>query len=272
MAAPISDANGSSGASTSADGGPEEPTTAELEALGRPRNLTREQRLRRLGGVLGMSTQEPKTVARGRQTPPAEVPDLSKERKARLREQSRGAVRNSLSPVMQRLQKAREHYDEGVKAMLAGSWATAASNLKLATTFDPKNQDYREKEQVASQRARALAAESYMKRAAFEESVGHNEEAARLYSMAADRHESIDYLTRAAAALARTGELKRAMEYAIKAKELNPNSVPARISLANAYLAAGMPKNARREVDYVLKLDSDNPAAKTLLKEIRRAE
>lgn len=261
-------------ASSARTGDAGEPSSAELEALGRPRNLTREQRLRRLGGVLGMTTRELRAVARGRSTPtPPGVPSLSPERLARQGENTRGnSARAALSPLLQRLQKAREHYDEGVKAMLASNWANAASNLKLAITFDPKNQEYREKEQVASGRARQLAAEAYAKRATFEESLGHHEEAARLYAMAADRHETIELLTRAAGALARTGELKRAMDYAMKARDLNPNSVPARIGLATAYLAAGMPKNARREVDYVLKLDSDNRAAKALLKEIRRAE
>jgi curved DNA-binding protein CbpA len=252
--------------------------TREREAVRASRKLSREERLRRLGGVLGMSTQELKSVARkkGRartgERPSQAIPEVSDERKRRLSQDRRRSTRKALNPLVQRKQKAKAHFDEGVKAMLAGKWTAAASNLKLATTFDPKNSEYREKERIASARAREESAKSYAKRAAFEAGVGRLDEAARLYKMAAERHESVPTLTQAADALVRSGELKLAVEYATKAKDLNPNSVPARLSLANAYLAASMPKNARREVDYALKLDSDNRVAKALLKEIRKRD
>ncbi len=252
--------------------------TQERAAMRASRKLSREERLRRLGGVLGMSTQEIKAVKRKKRTPrTGEVaaqtaPALSEERQQRLEKDRRRATKKALNPLVQRKQKAKLHFDEGVKAMLAGKWTAAASNLKLATTFDPKNNEYREKERIASARAREESAKSYAKRAALEAGVGRWDEAARLYKMAAERHDSIDNLTQAADALTRLGELKLAVEYATKAKDLDPNSVPARLALANAYLAASMPKNARREVDYALKLDSDSRVAKALLKEIRKRD
>lgn len=252
--------------------------TQEGEAVQASRKLSREERLRRLGGVLGMSTQELKAVTRKKRAPrtgeTAAQGDsaLSEERQQRLKKDRQRATKKALNPLVQRKQKAKLHFDEGVKAMLAGKWTAAASNLKLATTFDPKNNEYREKERIASARAREESAKSYAKRAAFEAGVGRWDEAARLYKMAAERHESIPNLTQAADALTRLGELKLAVEYATKAKDLDPNSVPARLALANAYLAASMPKNARREVDYALKLDSDNRVAKALLKEIRKRD
>ncbi len=253
------------------------PSTAEREAARRARKLTREERLRRLGGVLGMTTQELKAVARKRKTPPRDSPatkppPLSEERLERMSRERKHTTTQRITPLVQRRQKAKLHFDEGVKAMLAGRWAAAASNLKLATTFDPKNAEYREKEQIASERAREDSARSYSKRAMMEGSVGRWDEAARLFKMAAERHPTVEHLYQAADALVKAGDLKVAVEYATRAKDLNPNSVPARLSLASAYLAADMPKNARREVDYALNLDSDNRTAKVLLKEIRRRD
>jgi Tfp pilus assembly protein PilF len=66
--------------------------------------------------------------------------------------------------------------------------------------------------------------------------------------------------------------LKRAVEYATRAKDLEPNNIRARLSLGTAYLVAGMPKNARREVEYALNLDSDNALAQTLMKQVKRAD
>lgn len=261
---------------------PEPLSSEELEPIRRrPRTLTKKDRLRRLGGVMGMSTREVKAAARKRRGTPEpqpgalrtnKAPEVSAERKARIKKRRRKQTQQVLSPMMQRRAKAKLHYEEGIKLLLEGSFAAAASNLKLATTFDPKNEEYREKEQLATSRAREGSSKAYAKRAAFEESVGRWEEAARLYCMAAERNPTVDYFSRAADALSKGEDLKRAVEYATRAKDLDPNSVQARLSLGNAYLAAGMPKNARREVEYALKLDSDNKLAKSLMRDIKRAD
>lgn len=240
-----------------------------------PRNLSREERLRRLGGVLGMTTREIRAVAQKRKRTPdpgaaAVREGRDAERETRRRERRRATAQRVLSPLVQRKQKAKVHFDEGLRAMLAGKWAAAASSLKLAVTFDPKNEEYQEKEKIATSRAREESARSYAKRAAVEEGMGRFDEAARLYSMAADRHDLANYLIKASEMLVHTGELKQSVDYGKRALALDPNSVTARVALGKAYLAADMPKNARREVDYALKLDPDSRAAKSLLKEVRR--
>lgn len=260
----------------------EAPVTEELEPIRRrPRQLTRKDRLRRLGGVMGMSTKEVQAAARKRKGTPQpkagslrtdKAPEVSAERKARIKKRRRKQTQQIMSPILQRRAKAKRHYEEGIKLLLDGNFAAAASNLKLATTFDPKNEEYREKEQIATSRAREGSAVAYAKRAAFEESVGRWEEASRLYCMAAERNPTVDLFCHAADALSKGEDLKRAVEYATRAKDLEPNSIRARLSLGTAYLAADMPKNARREVEYALNLDSDNTSAKTLMKEVRKAD
>lgn len=260
----------------------DEPVSEELEAIPRrPRHLTKKDRLRRLGGVMGMSTKEVQAAARKRKGTPQpkpgtlrtdKAPEVSPERKERLKKRRRQKTQQIMSPIVQRRAKAKRHYEEGIKLLLSGNFAAAASNLKLATTFDPKNEEYAEKEQIATARARELSASAYGKRAAFEESVGRWDEAARLYCMAAERSPSVETYCLAADALSKGDDLKRAVEYATRAKDLEPNSIQARMSLGTAYLAAGMPKNARREVEYALNLDSDNPLAKNLMKEVKKAD
>lgn len=260
----------------------EAPSSEELEPIRRrPRQLTKKDRLRRLGGVMGMSTKEVQAAARKRKGTPQpmpgslrtdKAPEVSAERKARIKKRRRRQTQQIMSPLVARKAKAKRHYDEGVKLLLNGNWAAAASNLKLATTFDPKNAEYAEKEQIATGRAREGSAAAYSKRAAFEESVGRWEEAARLYCMAAERKPTVELFCAAADALSKGDDLKRAVEYATRAKDLEPNSIQARLSLGTAYLAADMPKNARREVEYALNLDSDNVLAKDLMKDVKKAD
>lgn len=238
------------------------------------RELSREERLRRVGGAFGMTGREVKAAAQERRTPTATaIPSpTDPERDAQLRRERQSRTLNSLTPQAERREKAKFHFDEGIKALLAGNFAAAASNLKLATTFDPMNEQYREKEHIASTRAREKAAEGYVKRGAFEESMGRLEEASQLYCMAAERSPTVTNLTKAAAVLRICKDLKRAVELASRAKKLDPNSIPALLTLAGAYLDAGMPKNARREVEYVMRIDPDNAAAKVLLRDIRKQE
>jgi curved DNA-binding protein CbpA len=268
------------------DDEPEAPVSQEVEPIRRrPRQLSNKDRLRRLGGAMGMSTHEVKAAARKRRGTDTNIPkpqpgalrtnkapEVSAERKARIKKRRRKQTQQIMSPIVQRRAKAKRHYEEGIKALLAGNFAAAASNLKLATTFDPKNEEYAEKEQIATSRAREGSAAAYAKRASFEESVGRWEEAARLYCMAAERNPTVALYCLAADALSKGDDLKRAVEYATRAKDLEPNAIEARLSLGNAYLAAAMPKNARREVEYALNLDSDNRLAKTLMKEVKKAD
>jgi len=142
--------------------------------------------------------------------------------------------------------------------------------LKLAVTFDPQNEQYRQKYELASSRAQGLMASRYYKQARFHESVGRWEMAAKLYSKAADHDPQADYLCKAASALTMTGELRRAQEYATKAVGLEPENAAARIALAQVFTAAGMNKNAKRELEAALSRDPDNELAKTLLKDVRK--
>ncbi len=58
---------------------------------------------------------------------------------------------------------------------------------------------------------------------------------------------------------------------AMKAILLAPKVVGYRVTMARVYLAAGLPKNARREADTALELAPEDRQAKSLMAEVRRA-
>lgn len=146
----------------------------------------------------------------------------------------------------------------------------AAASLKLAMTYDTSEDKYKELYEQAVDASRATTAEGFFKRAIFEESVGRHETAGKLYQRAADIFPKAAYLQRAAESLIWVDDLATAKEYATQAVQIEPNSVEARLTLAQVYLSSGLKKNARREVDMALKIDPGNADAKELLKKVKR--
>ncbi len=173
--------------------------------------------------------------------------------------------------MLQRKQKAKAFYEQGGKQLKDGKSLAAAASLKLAMTYDPSEERYRQLYEQAVDNSRTMTADGFFKRAIFEESVGRFEAAAKLYQRAADIHPKAAYMRRAAEALMGCSELAKAKEYATQAVHFEPTSVEARLTLAQVYLALDLKKNARREVDMVLKLEPGNPDAKSLLKKVKRA-
>jgi len=66
-------------------------------------------------------------------------------------------------------------------------------------------------------------------------------------------------------------ELHKARDAAMKAIQLAPRVVGYRVTMARVYLAAGLPKNARREAETALELAPEDRQAKALMAEVRRA-
>ena len=199
--------------------------------------------------------------------PAAEDP----EREAR-REQDRQRRRRltGANPVLARQRRARGFFESGVKQMEAGTWLAAAASFKLAITFDETDAEYQRRYEEAVDKSRSQTGEGYFKRALFEESVGRLDAAGQLFARAADVFPCAPYLQKAARAMLWAEDLNKAKEYATKAVQVDPTSADARLSLARVCLAAGLKKNARREVDMALRLDPKSQEAQDLLKEIRR--
>ncbi|MBK8480127.1 MAG: DnaJ domain-containing protein [Proteobacteria bacterium] len=167
--------------------------------------------------------------------------------------------------------KAQEYFEQGLKQLEEGKLLAAAASLKLAASFDPENLDYLRRSEAVGREARASTADGYFKRALLEEQVGRTETAALYFQRAADASGAALHLQRAAEGFLWLDDLKNAREYATKALQAEPNSVDARIVLARVLLAGGLKQHARREVDLALKIEPGHPAAKELLKRVKKA-
>ena len=178
---------------------------------------------------------------------------------------------STMHPAAARKRRAQQFFEQGEREFAGGKILAAAASFNLALTFDADNTAYKRRYEEALDLSRDQTADGYYKRAMIEESVGRYEAAAKLFVRAADACQRDPYLQKAALAMLMTKDLKRAKEYAIKAAELEPRSADARVTLARVYLGAGLRKNARREVDYALKLSPGLAEAKELLKQIKRS-
>ncbi len=220
-------------------------------------------RLKALASVLGMDPSEPgqQETSQSPMSPPSRPRTAGKHTSRLFRLAGNNAERKA---------KAKSFYDEGIKKLLDNNFVGAATSLKLALSFDPDNEEYKSKYEVASNRAKELMAERFYKQARFQESVGRWKSAASLYVRAADHYPIAEYLSRAANALLMTDDISLAQEYANRGVELEPDNAEAKITLAKVYIEAGLPKNAKRELEAAIHLDSENELAKAMLREIRK--
>jgi predicted Zn-dependent protease len=65
------------------------------------------------------------------------------------------------------------------------------------------------------------------------------------------------------------GDLHEAAQYAQRAIALEPENAEYKITLANVYIAAGLGKNARRELEAAAQLSPRNATIQTLLKQVK---
>lgn len=238
-------------------------SVAEENGSRRPRQRRRSPLTARALAVrLGISQNEPVSP----QAPLRE--EISEKRRQQARLRISQAAMKAVDD--QRKQRADVHYQDGIQQLLANNFIGAASSLKLALVFDPDNDEYKKKYHVASTRAGEILAERDLKQARFHASVGRWEAAARAFAKAADHHPNLQNMCEAAQALVKAGQLREAKHYAIKGTEIEPENVKARVTLAVVFHAAGMHRNARRELDHALGLDPDNKEARSLLREVRK--
>jgi curved DNA-binding protein CbpA len=192
-----------------------------------------------------------------------------KERDERREEDRRRRRQMLVKPVMGRLKRAQMFYEQGMRQLSEGQNMAAAASLNLAVSFCPDDPRYRAACEEASGKSRSGTAETYFKRGLFEESVGRMDAAGKQFIRAADAHPKTTYCQRAAEYLLALQDLIKAKEYATKAVQADESSVEARIILAKVYEAAGMTKNARRELQAALKIDPKSSDAKDLMKSLR---
>jgi curved DNA-binding protein CbpA len=167
--------------------------------------------------------------------------------------------------------QVKQHMARAVQAEENGEPMTAASELQLALALDPEN-DWllKEYERVSRQVARVLA-DNYEKQARYEEKTGNWAAAATSWARVSDGRPEQDGPARLAAeAMVKAAvDLHRAEKYARRALEVDADSPANLKTLARVYLAAGLKKNAKRELEKAAKLAPDDEMVKNLMREAR---
>lgn len=167
--------------------------------------------------------------------------------------------------------QARRLIDEAMAASDRGDVLGAANNYRLAVRYtdDPT---VLEAAEIASQRAKDLMADTYLKQAKYEEQSHKFGAAALSYAKAAEgRPEDAQLCADAARCLKTEGrDLHKAAHYAQLAVQKNPSHAPFRVTLGAIYLDAGLFLRARSELEQATKLDPNHREAKELLARARR--
>ena len=167
--------------------------------------------------------------------------------------------------------KARKHFDEGNRQAEQEQWVSAMHNYKLAVTLAPGNTEYENKYIEAQARAAEVQAAAHAKRAEFEKSAGRFDTAARCYEAAIDAFATWEWCVDAVEMFLQIRELNKALEYGIKAVELDSASAPAHLALGKVYRERKQLIDAKRAIEHAVSLDPQNQEAKELLKEVGKS-
>lgn len=197
-------------------------------------------------------------------------------RKVALRERLASNTRHRrqstvANPVAERLERAERYYKEGMAHYQSENFIPASNTLRLAVSFDPKNEHYRQAFEKVNERARQVKAEQYWKAGYLQESVGRPREALQSYLEAIEAWPRHDYCAHVAELLVEhTGDLRRAADLAEQAVAAEPQEVDYLVLLGRIYGEANLTKKAQGVFERALEIDPKNDDAKQALKSIKR--
>jgi tetratricopeptide (TPR) repeat protein len=203
---------------------------------------------------------------------PTPVPEPSgRDKRHSVIEGLRQSIRASSALSSSKQAQVQSHLKKARDAERGGDVLLAASQLQLALALAPDDLELvAEYDRVSKVVARNLA-DNYEKQAQFEEKTGNWQAAARSWTRVSDgRPEDAHAAARAAEALLRAGgDLHEAQRLAQRAAQLDMRSVENLTILARVYLAAGLKKNALRELQRAHELAPRDEMVNNLLKEAR---
>lgn len=175
------------------------------------------------------------------------------------------------SQVIRRLKKARRYYLDGKEDYEKGNVLRAVSALALATTYDPKNREYKALSDKVHREARKLQSKQFVAAAEAAEGFANWREAQANYEKA------VDYGTEIARAHYRLGVLvkrndddrRTALKHMRQAIVLEPDTIEFRMGIAELFTDLGLKINARAQYEKVLSLEKGHEDAKAGLKALR---
>jgi curved DNA-binding protein CbpA len=158
--------------------------------------------------------------------------------------------RHDLVAAEKRRAQARRYVDAGAAA-LKDNPAAAANAYRLALALDPENPEIIRAHRQATQQAAIALADGYLKQGDYESRNGQWVGAARSYARAvAGMPEDAVVLQKAAHATLKAGaDMRMAAEFAKRAVSVAPTRLEGRLTLIEAYLAAGFAAGAKRELE-----------------------
>ncbi|MDB4992963.1 MAG: Tetratricopeptide repeat protein [Myxococcaceae bacterium] len=163
---------------------------------------------------------------------------------------------------------ARRHLDAGRIALAKKDSIAAVNAFKLALEFTPDDAEIARELEAATLAANGVLSETYRRQATYEEKNGQWPEASRSWTRAANILTADGHVQeRAANALVQaSGNLHDAAKFAQRAVVLAPNNAAYRATLGAVYLAAGLHKNAKRELEAAQQLSPQDASIAALLK------
>jgi curved DNA-binding protein CbpA/predicted TPR repeat methyltransferase len=166
--------------------------------------------------------------------------------------------------------QARKYVKNGEEALASGDAVAAANAFRVALTLSPENEELQRAAQEAQQRADAILGETYARQGGYEEKNGQWAEAARSWARVVKaRPRDASAFERAANAILKSeGNLHEASRLAQQACALDPTSAACRLTLGGVYLAAGLPNNARRELETAAQLAPHDGTIQAMLRRV----
>jgi curved DNA-binding protein CbpA len=170
--------------------------------------------------------------------------------------------------------EARKYTAKAQEALAAGKLVEAASSFRVASGLAPADETLKRQSADIQVKADAILSETYARQASYEERNGQWTEAARSWARTCQlRPNDAHAHDRAAATIVKAGgDMHKAVHLAQRACELEPEMPGMRVTLGNAYLAAGLALNAKREFEVAAKLAPDDGTIKSLLKRVDHNE
>ena len=204
-------------------------------------------------------------------TPEPVAAPSTREKRHSVIEGLRHSIRASTALSSNKPAQVQSHLKKARDAENAGDVLLAASQLQLALAIAPDDLELvAEYDRVSKVVARNLA-DNYEKQAQFEEKTGNWQAAARSWTRVSDgRPEQANPAARGAEAILRAGgDLHEAQRLAMRAAQIDAKNVANLTILARVYLAAGLKKNALRELQRAHELAPRDEMVNNLLKEAR---
>lgn len=209
-------------------------------------------------------------AASSSQPPPRSRPPSSKSSKEDLLRGLASSLKQ-VARVTGGVERVERHLADATTAEESGDLVGAVNALRLALALDPEREDIASKMEKLRKRLTTDLADTYEKQALYEEEQENWEAAARSWAKVTEGRpgKAIAPRRAAEALLKADGDLRKAKDFAQMAVDLQPNSVPNRLVLAQVFIAAGMSVSATKELDEAARLDPKDEMVKNLQRQLK---